>query len=216
MWNRDGRHLWTGTLGANPGEDPDLVNTSNIPEDVQSWSVLAMGDRHYDPSMDWVTANLWNNDGGPASQLPAGVRISGVTFSSQAKALTGAISGSDLPNNRNAVWLEGNGHTALALLTRKAAGDRAMAKRLLAETVVAQRQVGAGQTVGLTADAQGGRLSDPGAGGTWTGTALPDRSGVVAASSAFDTGFAFGYFQRQHVGATAWFVMAAQNFNPYR
>jgi hypothetical protein len=24
------------------------------------------------------------------------------------------------------------------------------------------------------------------------------------------------YFQRQHVGATAWFLMAAQNFNPYQ
>jgi hypothetical protein len=76
--------------------------------------------------------------------------------------------------------------------------------------------VGAGQTVGLTADPDGGKLSDPGAGGTWTGTALPPRAGVVAASSAFDTGFAFGYFQRQHVGATAWFLMAAQNFNPYQ
>jgi hypothetical protein len=38
----------------------------------------------------------------------------------------------------------------------------------------------------------------------------------VAATSAFDTGFAFSYFQRQHVGATAWFAMAAQSFNPYR
>ena len=68
--------------------------------------------------------------------------------------------------------------------------------------------------MGLTADPDGGKLSDPGGGGTWTGTPLPARSGVVAATSAFDTGFAFGYFQRQHVGATAWFLMAAQNFNP--
>ena len=29
------------------------------------------------------------------------------------------ISGSDLPNNRNAVWLEGNGHAALALLSAR-------------------------------------------------------------------------------------------------
>ena len=216
MWNADERFLWTGTLGGNPGEDPNLINTSNIPEDVQSWSGLAMGDRRYDPSLNWVTANLWNNDGGTDTELPPGVRVSGVTFSSQAKALTGTISGSDVPNHRNAVWLEGNGHTALALLTRKGTGDRGVAKRLLGETVVAQRKVGAGQTVGLTADPQGGRLSDPGAGGTWTGTPLPDRSGIVAASSAFDTGFGFGYFQRQHVGATAWFLMAAQNFNPYR
>jgi hypothetical protein len=216
MWNPDGPFLWTGTLGGNPGEDPNLINTGNIPEDVQSWSVLGLADRRYDSSLDWVLQNLWNNDGGTATQLPAGVRVSGVTYSSQAKALTGTISGSDLPNHRNAVWLEGNGHMALALLARKGGGDRRIAKQLLAETVVAQRKVGAGQTVGLTADPQGGRLSDPGAGGSWTGTPLPDRSGIVAASSAFDTGFAFGYFQRQHVGATAWFLMAAQNFNPYR
>jgi hypothetical protein len=216
MWNPGGPYLWTGTLGANPADDPNLINTGVIPEDVQSWSILAMGDQRHDPALDWVIANLWNNDGGTGSELPAGVRVSGVTFSSQAKVITGPISGSDVLNHRNAVWLEGNGHTALALLARKTAGDRTLAKQLLAETVEAQRNVGAGQTVGLTADQQDGRLSDPGGGGTWTGTALPDRSGIVAASSSFDTGFAFGYFQRQHVGATAWFLMAAQNFNPYR
>jgi hypothetical protein len=215
MWNGADEVLWTGTLGGNPGEDPGLVNTGNVPEDVQTWAVLGMGDHRYDPSVDWVTANLWNTDGGTGPQLPAGVRISGVTYSSQAKTITGAISGSDLPNHRDAVWLEGNAHVALALLRRKNPGDRAVAGRLLAETVLAQREVGAGQTVGRTADPDGGKLSDPGAGGTWTGTPLPARSGIVAATSAFDTGFAFGYFQRQHVGATAWFLMAAQNFNPY-
>ena len=58
-----------------------------------------------------------------AIAVPAGVQISGVAYSSQAKTLTGTISGSDLPNRREAVWLEGNGHTALALLRRKSAGD---------------------------------------------------------------------------------------------
>ncbi|MCA2217253.1 hypothetical protein [Jidongwangia harbinensis] len=217
MWNRADRFLWTGTLGGLEGEDPNLINTGNIPEDVQTWAVLGMGDRRYDPSVDWVMDQLWNTDSaGGTSQLAPDVRISGVTYSSQAKAITGPISGSDLPNHRDAVWLEGNGHAALALLQRRKSGDRAIAKRLLAETVVAQNRVGAGQTVGRTADPDGGRLSDPAGGGTWTGTPLPARSGVVAASSAFDTGFAFGYFQRQHVGATAWFLMAAQNFNPYR
>jgi hypothetical protein len=212
-----GDMAWTGTLGGVPGEDPNLINTGNIPEDVQTWAVLGMNDPRYDISVDWVIEHLWNTDSGTTtSQLPPEVQISGVTYSSQAKALTGPVSGSDLPNHRNAVWLEGNGHAALALLRRKEKGDRAIAKRLLAETVVAQTRVGAGQTVGLTADPDGGKLSDPGAGGTWTGTPLPARSGVVAASSAFDTGFAFGYFQRQHVGATSWFLMAAQNFNPYR
>ncbi|HET6531546.1 MAG TPA: hypothetical protein VFH03_13195 [Actinoplanes sp.] len=216
MWNPADRFLWTGTLGGVPGEDPNLINTGNIPEDVQSWAVLAMDDQRYHTAVQYVTEHLWNTDVGAASQVPPGVQISGVAYGSQAMTLTGTISGSDLPNRRAAVWLEGNGHSALALLRRANQGDRALAKRLLAETVVAQQRIGAGQTVGRTADPDGGKLSDPGAGGTWTGTALPARSGVVAASSAFDTGFGFGYFQRQHVGATAWFLMAAQNFNPYR
>jgi hypothetical protein len=216
MWNRADRFFWTGTLGGVAGEDPNLINTGNIPEDVQTWSLLGVGDRRFESAVDWVTANLSNTDGGAGSQLPTGVTVSGVTYSSQAKALTGTVSGGDVPNDRDAVWLEGNGHTALALLQRDQRGDAAQARRLLADTVVAQEQVGAGQTAGLTSDPAGGRLSNPGEGGTWTGTPLPARSGIVAASSAFDTGFAFGYFQRQHVGATSWFLMAAQNFNPYR
>jgi hypothetical protein len=216
MWNRAGRFFWTGTLGGVPGEDPNVINTGNIPEDVQTWSLLALGDGRYESSVDWVTRKLSNTDGGPSSQLPAGVTVSGVTYSTGAKTITGTVSGSDLPNNRTAVWLEGTGHTALALLERDNRGDAEQARRLLHETVVAQEQVGGGQTVGLTSDPDAGRLSDPGAGGTWTGTPLPARSGIVAATSAFDTGFGFGYFQRQHVGATSWFLMAAQNFNPYR
>jgi hypothetical protein len=216
MWNRQDHFFWTGTLGGLAGEDPNLINTGTIPEDVQTWAVLALPDRRYDIANDWVIDNLWNTDvAGPGSQLPPGVAVSGVTFSDRAKAITGNVSGSDLPNNRDAVWLEGNGHTALALLHRGDHGDRALARRLLRETVVAQQQVGAGQTVGLTTDPDGGKLSNPGEGGTWTGTTLPASSGIVAATSAFDTGFAFGYFQRQHVGATAWFLMAAQNLNPY-
>ena len=59
-------------------------------------------------------------------------------------------------------------------------------------------------------------LFDPGEGGSWTGTPLPAGCGVVAASSAFDTGFGFGYFPNQHVGATSWFLIAAGGVNPYR
>jgi hypothetical protein len=211
MWNRSGRFFWTGTLGGVAGEDPNAINTGNIPEDVQTWSLLALDDQRYEASVDWVVRNLATTD-----HLPGAVSVAGVTYSSQAKVITGPVSGSDLPNNPDAVWLEGTGHTALALLERDNRGDTEQARRLLHETVVAQEQIGAGQTVGRTSDPAGGRLSNPGEGGTWIGTPLPARSGIVAATSAFDTGFAFGYFQRQHVGATAWFLMAAQNFNPYR
>lgn len=217
MWNRREGFFWTGTVGGLPGEDPNLINKGNLPSDVQTWGLLSMREERYNAGVDYVTDKLWCTDGGgvPGSQLPRGVHVSGVAYSSQAKEITGKVSGSDLPNNREAVWLEGNGHTALALLYRGDKGDRALAKRLLRETVIAQEKVGAGQTVGLTDDPNGGRLSDPAAGGTWTGTVLPKKSGIVAATSAFDTGFAFGYFQRQHVGATSWFLMAALDFNPF-
>ncbi|RZU49833.1 hypothetical protein EV385_1590 [Krasilnikovia cinnamomea] len=216
MWNPAQGHFWTGTLGGNPGEDPNQINTGNIAEDTQTWALLGLGERCHDEAVDWAVEHLWNTDGGVGSQLPPGVKISGLAFSTEAKKATGTVPNSDLPNNPRAVWLEGNGHAALALLKRGRPGDAVLARRLLHETVVAQEQLGGGQTVGLTADPESGRLSNPGEGGTWTGTALPEQSGIVAASSAFDTGFLFGYFQRQHVGATSWFVMAAQGFNPFR
>lgn len=205
MWNRAEGFFRTGTIGGNDGEDPNQINTGNVPEDVQAWALLALDDRRYDDAVDWATAHLATTDDG----------ISGVTYSSQARHLTGDVVGSTIPNNRDAVWLEGNGHAALALLKRDRPGDRRAAERLLRQSVAAQQSLGAGQTVGLTADRDGGRLSSPAEGGTWTGTPLPARAGIVAATSAFDTGFGFGYFPRQHVGATAWFLMAAQNFNPY-
>lgn len=216
MWHQPGRHFWTGTLGADEGGDPNEINTTNIPEDAQTWSLLALADPRFQGSVDWVTDHLRNTDGGPGSELPPGVTISGVTYSSMARTLTAPVAGGDVPSHRDGVWLEGTAHTALALLQRDEPGDAAEARRLLRETVTAQERVGGGQTVGRTADPAGGRLGHPAAGGTWTGTPLPARSGIVAATSALDTGFAFGYFQRQHVGTTAWFLMAAQNFNPYR
>ena len=129
MWNRQGGFFWTGTLGGLPGEDPNLINKGNIPEDVQTWAMLSLRERRYDRAADWVVRKLSNTDtAGPGSQLPAGVTVSGVTFSDQAKALTGTVSGGDVPNNRNAVWLEGNAHLAAALLYRDDHGDRTQAE----------------------------------------------------------------------------------------
>jgi hypothetical protein len=218
MWNERDGHYWTGTVGGNPGEDPNLINQGNIPEDVNTWAYLALQDKRTAVGIDWNIRNLSTTDTPAAenSQLPDGVRISGVAFGDQSKILTGPVPNGTGNNNRSAVWLEGNGHLAAALLERGKKGDRHKARWYLEQSVVAQKSLGAGQTVGLTSDPNSGRLSDPGAGGTWTGTALPAASGIVAASSAFDTGFGYGYFQRQHVGATAWFLIAANNFNPFR
>ena len=43
---------------------------------------------------------------------------------------------------------------------------------------------------------------------------LAEGGGLVAASSLIDSGFGFGYFRAQHVGATAWYLMAAARSNP--
>lgn len=216
MFNPDGGFFWTGTKGADPADDPNEINKDVIPEDVQTWSFLSLGDRSHACSIDWAARNLKNTDGGPDSQLPAGLTISGVTFSDASKRLTGTVPNGNRPNDRNAVWTEGTAHLAATLVARDARHDRDAARALLGQVTVAQDRLGAGQTVGLTSDPNGGRLFDPGEGGTWTGSPLPDRSGIVAATSAFDTGFGFGYFQNQHVGATSWFVMAALGVNPYR
>ena len=121
--------------------------------------------------------------------------VSGVTFSSASLVSTAAYEG--VPVNPSGVWLEGTGQLACALGDRD--GGRADARRaeeLLAQVRVAQTRVGQDQTVG--------------------GRPLPPASGVVAASSALDTGFGFGYFQSQHIGATAWYVMAVEGANPFR
>lgn len=201
MWNPDGGHYFTGT------HQNDL-NVSVKPEDVNTWAFLSLGDRRFASAIDWTATHLANTD--------AATGIKGVTFSDLSKVLEGPVPGTELPNDRTAVWLEGNGHMACALLARHNGGDRHRAVGYLLETVKAQRLLGGGQTVGLTSDTNGGRLSNPGEGGNWTGSPLPAQSGIVAATNAFDTGFGFGYFPNQHVGATSWFLMAAHGVNPYK
>ena len=96
--------------------------------------------------------------------------------------------------HQQGVWLEGTAQLVTSLNDRRDGGDVRRAGDLVDQILVAQEQIGQGQRVG--------------------GTALPERSGVVAASSLLDTGFGFGYFQVQHVGATAWFVMGSRSTNP--
>ncbi len=115
-----------------------------------------------------------------------------MTFSSASLTSTAQYNGIQV--HPQGVWLEGTAQLACAYDDRRDGGDRRDAKRLLDQVAVAQTRVGQGQHVG--------------------GQVLPAGSGVVAASSLIDSGFGFGYFQVQHVGATAWYVMAGQSANP--
>ncbi|WP_086785620.1 Tat pathway signal sequence domain protein [Streptomyces caniscabiei] len=198
MWEpgrgASGGFFYTGT------NDGVTVNRSPIPEDTQTWTHLALDSDRYARSLDWAARELAVQDHAERrnSTVPAGQSYEGVTFSSAS-----LLANEDAPiaefqpkPNRNGVWFEGTAHLALALRDRGARGDEKRARRLLASLERAQDLLGTAQTVG--------------------GRALPDRSGVVSASSPLDTGFGFGYYPYRHTGATAWYLMAAVRSNPLR
>ncbi|MBT0769075.1 hypothetical protein KIH74_09070 [Kineosporia sp. J2-2] len=86
------------------------------------------------------------------------------------------------------VWLEGTGHLALTLKARGAQGDARLAARLLANIERAQATTPNG-----------------------------DGRGIPSASSdGLDTGFGDLYYASLHTGATAWYLMAAKGWNPFR
>jgi hypothetical protein len=47
MWNANDGHFWTGTMGTMEGDD--TINTTVVPLDAQSWTLLAMRDWQQDP-----------------------------------------------------------------------------------------------------------------------------------------------------------------------
>ncbi|GAA3777470.1 Tat pathway signal sequence domain protein [Streptomyces phyllanthi] len=194
MWEPSGGFFYTGT------NDGVTVNRSPIPEDTQTWTHLALGSGRYSRSLDWAATELAVLDHADRrnSTVPAGQSYEGVTFSSAS-----LVANEDAPiaefqprPDRNGVWFEGTAHLALALRDRHGRGDEARARRLMDSLERAQDLLGGGQTVG--------------------GRALPERSGIVSASSPLDTGFGFGYYPYRHTGATAWYLMAAARSNPLR
>ena len=190
MWNAAGGFFWTGT-----GTDGVTINESNIPEDVQTWSYLAFLDPTYQASLAWVTTNLVTVDNPQCinSKLTGNTKIYGETYASLSlRALTPSAS-YDQPPDPNAVWLEGTAHTVAALL---AAEKHLEAKVFLDNIRAAQVQLGQGQTVG--------------------GKAIPPGEGIVAASSVLNGGFGSSYYPDLHVGATGWYVIAAQFGDPFR
>lgn len=194
VWEPAGGYFYTGS------NDGDTINRNPLPLDPQTWSWLALRDRRYARALDWAARELAVTDQAsvPNSQVPPGVRISGVTFSTA--SLTSTASYNGIPVNQQGVWLEGTAQLATSLADRGGRRDRDRADELLRQGRIAQRELGFG--------------SAPGAPQHVGGRPLPEASGVVAASSLIDSGFGFGYFRVQHVGATSWYVMAAERANP--
>ena len=186
MWEPDGGYFYTGS------NDGDTINRYPLPLDPQTWGWLATRDERFAPMLDWAEVTLSATDvfTQPHSQLPEGVQISGVTFSSASLTSTGVFN--DRQVNPLGVWLEGTAQLAAALDDRGEPGDRARAVAHLQEIEKSRRVVGQDQHVD-------GELI---------------MGGVVAATSTIDTGFGFAYFQVQHTGASAWTVMASRRTNP--
>lgn len=188
MWEPASRWFWTGT------DDGVEINRDPVPLDPATWSRLAIRERRYDGALDWASDALAVTDEGsaPTSQVPLGEQVSGVTFSTASLTSTAQYNGMTV--HPQGVWLEGTAQLATSLLDRDRRGDRERADWLLAQVRRAQDTLGGGQHLG-GADVDGG---------------------VVAASSLLDSGFGFGYFQVQHVGATAWFLLGSTAANPMR
>ena len=209
MFNAENDFFWTGTLG-----DGATINTNPIPEDVNTWSFLALQDQALAGTVDWAKTNLAVTDTPQSfNNSVAGnkVRISGITYTNFAQhppIVNNDFAASDpfstLPNP-NAVWLEGTAHVAAALSVRNLPagldlpgfrGDRNTASFLLLNILGAQATQGTGQTC--------------------AGQLIPAGTGVMAASSELNTGFGFSYKPFLHIGATGWFAIAAQARNPFR
>ena len=239
MFNASGGFFFTGTGPDGVSVNPNL-SQDNIPEDVQDWSFQAFLNADHAASIDWCKTNLavtdtpqtYNSNLVPAlnnNNLTGNIRVSGVTFATQSMRPPLAenenaespcfIAPSDPFSNRpspSAVWLEGTGHLAAALLTRRLPrnrdidgfnGDVDTARILLDSIRVAQNNLGKGQHVG------GGQ---PFIGLGRPAQAIPDGLGVIAATSELNTGFGFSYKRFLHIGATGWYVIAGQAGNPFR
>ena len=104
-----------------------------------------------------------------------------------------------------AVWLEGTSHGIAALIARILEGEERGRKvlhdvseviDLLRNCIHAQELLGMGQTVG--------------------GKPIPNRLGLVAATSVMDTGFGYTYGPALHIGATGWYLSANHAGNPFQ
>jgi hypothetical protein len=238
MFYAPGGFFFTGTGPDGVSINPNL-SQDNIPEDVQDWSFQAFFNPGHAASIDWCKANLavtdtpqtYNSDLVPAfsNNLTGNIRVSGVTFATQSMRPPLAeneqaesacfIAPSDQFSSQpspSAVWLEGTGHLAAALLSRRLPpnrdidgfnGDVDTARVLLDNIRVAQNNLGRGQHVGGGQPIIG--LGKP-------AHTIPDGLGVVAATSELNTGFGFSYKRFLHVGATGWYAIAGQAGNPFR
>jgi hypothetical protein len=194
---------WEPTAGFYYRGSAEGRTVARVPVTAEAQALAHLALRRPDRSrcLDWLAAELavTDTDASPNSVLGPDDTISGVTFSDYAPLADPTVPiEPGLPRpDPDAVWLEGTGQLACALLDRAAPGDLGTALGHLNTLAIGQDTLGTGQTV---AD----RPIEPG-------------TGLVAASSPLHTGIEdTGYYPCRSVAATAWFLLAATSTNPYR
>jgi hypothetical protein len=133
MWDAGQRRFYVGTTS-----DGVTPNDSVMPEDVNSWSYLALRDPAYAASLGWDMRNLAVTAGG----------FSGV---------------SSCREDRSGVWFEGTAHLADALEYRGNPGDGTWAARYVSVVYYAQAHGLNHDGLGIIAASRDG-LSDCGGG----------------------------------------------------
>lgn len=136
MWDAPQGRFYVGTTA-----DGFTPNNSLLPEDVNTWSYLALRDPRYAASVSWDVHNL---------------------------TVTGRFGGvSSCRGDRTGAWYEGTAHLADALEFRGDPGDRAQAARYLADIYYAQTRGPGADGRGIIAASRNG-LTDCGGGTYYT------------------------------------------------
>jgi hypothetical protein len=144
MWDPAPGRFDVGTTN-----DGTTSNATAPPEDVNSWSYLALRDPAYAESVSWDTRNL------AVSGTSAG---SGMNGGSQ-DATAGFSGVSFCTGDRTGVWYEGTAHLADALEARGRPGDGERAEGYLSDIYHAQKHGLNAEGTGLIAASRNG-LSD--------------------------------------------------------
>jgi hypothetical protein len=121
MWNASTGSFYVGTTS-----DGVTPNMAEQPEDVNSWSYLALQDPAYSSSIDWDVQHLSVSAGG----------FSGASF---------------CQGDKSGVWFEGTAHLADALELRHASGDATLASQYVSDVQFAQTNGPNGDGLGVIA-----------------------------------------------------------------
>lgn len=191
MWNQDGPFFWAGVR-----DRRGTLNRDAVPADAQTWALLAMGhDSEFRRVVGWSGSTAvpscigWVEMTVRVANIPECPGVSGYRFSNQGSG----------------VWFEGSAHLAAAYrYIRDDQRAESVVNEIIRANPIRPPAEDNGREAGLPPSVGGieAACPDPAA----TGFIKEFAPGVVGP---------WTYPKRPHVGATAWFLLAARGANPF-